>query len=343
MKVKVCFEPHLDSINNAFTKYFSVQREGIDFSLLKKPMRKTGGPFFMIRAILFRITCVFDFIKNYDVVHVNSAKFGIAAYIASFFGCRYIYTIHSATTDEKKGGILNWVYYMLEVGLLKIVAGRAMEVTVVSAYTQDEIFRRFNVKTTVIHNGYDEDKFNLSEQSSLDIRTSMGLTENVTYISVGRMIAYKRPLNVIRFFAGIYRRNEASRLIFIGDGDLLDAVKNEIMTLGLEHAVTVIRRVNFDEIPAYYKASDYFISACETEAFGLVVLEALACGAVPLVPWKGAFPEIFVNKIFSYSIDNPGEIPAREELLSYRSGILGQFKWEDKVGLYHQLYIRKAK
>lgn len=343
MKVKVCFEPHLESINNAFIEYFSTHQEDIDFTLLKKPMRKTGGVFFMVSAILYRFTCIFDFIKNYDVIHVNSAKFGISAYIASFFGCKYIYTIHSSATDEKKGGLLNWIYYTLEVRLLKIVAGRAMEVTAVSAFTSDEIYRRFKVRATVVHNGYDENRFNISSPVTSDIRSSLGMKDCVTYISVGRMIAYKAPLNVIRFFADIYRKNNAARLIFIGDGDLVDAVQEKVSSLGLDKAVVLIRRVDFEEIPAYYRASDYFISACETEAFGLVVLEALACGAMPLVPWKGAFPEIFVDKIFSYDVEAPGEVPAREELWAHRKGILEKFRWEDKIRLYHQLYIRKAK
>ncbi|QHS61999.1 glycosyltransferase family 4 protein [Chitinophaga agri] len=296
----------------------------------------------MAKAVLYRFTCIFDFIRNYDVVHVNSAKFGIAAYIASFFGCRYIYTIHSAVTNEDKGGILNWVYYMLEVGLLKIVAGRAMEVTAVSAFASDEIYRRFKVRPTVIHNGYDEEKFNISRQVTTDIRASLGMNDNEIYISVGRMIAVKEPLDVIRFFSEIYKKNSAARLIFVGDGDLVEAVKQKISSLGLDDVVTLIGRVNFEDIPAYYRASDYFISACKIEAFGLVALEALACGAMPLVPWKGAFPEIFVDRIFSYDVDHPCVIPAREELLAHRSAILNRFRWEDKIELYHQLY-QKAK
>ncbi|SDG45188.1 Glycosyltransferase involved in cell wall bisynthesis [Chitinophaga filiformis] len=343
MGVRVCFEPHLESINNAFTRYFSTNREEIDFVLLDKPMRKKGGPFFVLDAIWFRIRSVVDFVRKYDIVHVNSAKFGIAAYVASFFGCRYIYTIHFASTEEKKGSLTSWIYYILEVGLLKLVARRAACVTTVSEYCRQEIFRRFKVDPVVVHNGYDETQFDNTNRGQRKVKEELMLGNEVVYISVGRMIDYKRPLNVIRFFAEIKKRTGNSKLIFIGDGDLYEAVQNEITSLKLTDSVILIKQVNFKDIPAYYSAADYFISACETEAFGLVCLEALACEAVPLVPWKGAFPEIFLDRIFSYDIDRISDIPDRHQLLSHREGILNRFRWTDKIALYHRLYIEKAK
>lgn len=341
MEVRVCFEPHLESINNAFVKYFSNGQEGVKFTLLEKPMRKGGGPFFIFKAIWFRIMSVFNFIRHYDIVHINSAKFGIAAYVASFFGCRYIYTIHFASTEEKKGSLASWIYYILEVGLLRVVASRASCVTTVSEYCRQEILRRFKVNPLVIHNGYDEAHFNITAGSVINVREKLNLHKEVVYISVGRIIDYKKPLNVIRFFAAIKKMTADSKLIFIGDGDLVEDVKREIASHGLEEHVILIRHVNFNEIPAYYSAADYFISACETEAFGLVCLEALACGAAPLVPWKGAFPEIFANDIFSYDINRITDIPDRQQLLSHRESILNRFRWYDKIALYHQLYVGK--
>lgn len=341
MKVRVCFEPHLESINNAFVKYFSNGLEGVKFTLLEKPMRKGGGPFFVFQAVWFRVMSVFNFVRHYDIVHINSAKFGIAAYVASFFGCRYIYTIHFASTEEKKGSLASWIYYILEVGLLRIVASRAQCVTTVSEYCRQEILRRFKVNSLVIHNGYDEGHFNIANENALNVTEKLNLHNKSVFISVGRIIDYKKPLNVIRFFAAIKERTAGSKLIFIGNGDMVEDVKREIASHGLENDVILISHVDFKEIPAYYRAADYFISACETEAFGLVCLEALACGAAPLVPWKGAFREIFANDIFSYDINNITDIPGREELLLHRESILNRFRWYDKIALYHQLYLGK--
>ncbi|SHN44871.1 glycosyltransferase family 4 protein [Chitinophaga sp. CF418] len=344
MGVRVCFEPHLESINNAFIRYFSDhEEEEIDFVLLDKPMRKKGGPFFVLQAIWYRIRSVVAFVRDYDIVHVNSAKFGIAAYVASFFGCKYIYTIHFASTEEKKGSLMSWIYYILEVGLLRLVAGRAACVTTVSEYCRQEISRRFKVNPLVVHNGYDEIQFNITNRGPVKVKEELMLGKELVYISVGRMIDYKKPLNVIRFFAEIKKRSANSKLIFIGDGDLYEVVKNEIASLKLTESVILIKQVDFKDIPEYYRAADYFISACETEAFGLVCLEALACGAAPLVPWKGAFPEIFLDRIFSYDIDKITDIPDRHQLLSHREGILSRFRWADKIALYHRLYVEKAK
>ena len=340
MGIRVGFEPHLESINTAFRKYFSHNNADIEFVVLEKPMRKNSGPFFLFEAIWFRITSVRRFIKDFDLIHVNSAKFGIVAYIASFFGCRYIYTIHSALSDERKAGLIERIYLFLEISLLKVVAKRAVYVTAVSQYCSQEIFRRFKIKPLVFYNGYDDSVFN-TNKPVVDIKAQLGLQGKRVFISVGRTIEAKKPLNVVRFFAGIRQAHADAYLLLIGDGEMFDVVEKEVLSRNLDKDVLLIRKVPFNEIPDYYRASDYFISACEVEAFGLVVLEALGCGVLPLVPWKGAFPEILQDASFSYDINDtrPATLPG-DELLKQRTEILNRFKWTDRVALYHDLYLR---
>jgi len=328
-RYRVAFEPHLDSINKAFNEYFA-QEKDIDFSILDKPQRKGNHRFFLVKALTYRVSMFFKFIRDYDLVHINSAKFGIVAYLASFFNCRYIYTIHFATADERKGSLKNLIYYILETKLLKLVARRASYVTTVSEFCKVELKKTFGIDTVVVHNGYDDAAFRLPNVPRME-------SEAPSFISVGRLTEYKKPLNVIRFFKKIKAVYPRAKLLLIGDGDLHDVVVAEIKD---NADIQLIRKVMFDQIPAYYHTADYFISACESEAFGLVTLEALGCGVYPLVPWKGAFPEIFLNSVFSYDINEPGDVilPAKAVLEPYREHILQRFKWKDKVGLYYELY-----
>lgn len=340
MAIKVGFEPHLESINTAFRKYFSDHRSDVELTVLKKPMRKNRGPFFVFQAVWFRIASIVSFIKDYDLIHVNSAKFGIVAYIASFFGCRYIYTIHATLAKDNSAGLAERIYLFIEAKLLKLVAQRALCVTAVSSYCSDEIFQRFSVRSLVLYNGYDDAFFTPTDRQA-DIKEMLGLANKLVFISVGRITQEKQPLNVVRFFYRIRQQHPEAYLLLIGNGNMVERVKQEIVLFKLQNDVSLVTHVPFTTLPDYYRAADYFISACEVEAFGLVALEALGCGAAPLVPWKGAFPEIFKNTSFSYNVDDVQHtIPAKEELLKYRENILDRFKWNDKVALYHQLYLK---
>jgi glycosyltransferase involved in cell wall biosynthesis len=92
----------------------------------------------------------------------------------------------------------------------------------------------------------------------------------------GKLQPYKRPLDVL---AAVRRLGQDVTVLFVGDGALADEVRT-----GLEHgrgAVTGF--VNQAELPAYYHCGDILVLPSEAEPWGLVVNEAMAAGALPVV------------------------------------------------------------
>ena len=63
-------------------------------------------------------------------------------------------------------------------------------------------------------------------------------------------------------------------------------------TLGLENSVTFTGRVDHNDLPHYYSAADLLVLPSHTESFGLVGLEALACGTPVLSTRVGAMDRI---------------------------------------------------
>lgn len=335
----VAFEPHLNSINNAFENFFS-KISDVDFRVLKKPTRRKGG-LFILSAILYRIRIIPDLILKYDLVHVNSAKFGIIAYIASFFGCKYIYTLHSVSTVmEGDNTFRNRMMTFLETSLIKPVARRAQEVFSISEYCRQQVLSIYGVDSTVIHNGYDHAVFSPGGDSSLQ----KSVENELKFLFVGKMNDIKKPANALRFFRHLCGHlSRQLHFTMVGEGEQLQSLKDTVEKDNvLKSKVTFIHKVDFKEIPAYYRSHEYLISACETEGFGLVVLEALGCNCIPLVPWKGAYPEILGNSVFAYDIDHlPDQIPAFGAIQSLRQPILDRFIWEDKVNIYYRNYKGK--
>ncbi len=100
----------------------------------------------------------------------------------------------------------------------------------------------------------------------------------------------------------------AWQLVIVGDGDLKDSYQVMANKLGIAERVFLVGRASTNELPEYYRLADIFVlpSINRCEAFGLVLLEAMASG----VPCLAAnLPG--VRKVIDAScglLINPGEV-----------------------------------
>jgi len=79
----------------------------------------------------------------------------------------------------------------------------------------------------------------------------------------------------------------------VGDGVLRPAVEAEVARLGLGDAVALTGRIDDDDLVRHYQAADLFALPTQAyEGFGMVTLEALACGTPVVGTPVGATPEI---------------------------------------------------
>lgn len=78
--------------------------------------------------------------------------------------------------------------------------------------------------------------------------------------------------------------NTPIQCVFVGEGSLREDFETQTKFVGLEKFVRFAGKVSDEELPYYYNLSDLFIlpSTNQGEAFGMVLLEAMASG-VPVV------------------------------------------------------------
>jgi len=69
-------------------------------------------------------------------------------------------------------------------------------------------------------------------------------------------------------------------VLIVGDGPELERLKKLAKARGLEERVHFLGKVSHEELPAYYASCDVFVlpSVSRLEAFGLVIVEAMASG-----------------------------------------------------------------
>lgn len=102
---------------------------------------------------------------------------------------------------------------------------------------------------------------------------------------VGRLSANKDPLTVLDGFErSLAQLPEAMLTMVYGEDDLLPAVKARVDgSMALRERVRLVGAVPHDGMPAYYHAADVFIVGSHHEGSGYALLEASACGVVPVV------------------------------------------------------------
>lgn len=122
-------------------------------------------------------------------------------------------------------------------------------------------------KCVVVPLGVDTDRFVPGERSG---RRSLEL------LFVGRLRYYKGLDTLVRAMTALPRAD----LQIVGDGPMREGLEHLAEELGVSGRVRFAGDVGDAELPAYYRGADVFVlpANARAEAFGTVLLEAMACG-----------------------------------------------------------------
>jgi glycosyltransferase involved in cell wall biosynthesis len=116
-------------------------------------------------------------------------------------------------------------------------------------------------------------------------RSTTGLQGNPVFLWVGNLDANKDPLTVLDGFEVILKSHPRARLYMVyRAAPLLHPTVSRIAASdALTKAVKLLGSKKRDELENLYNSADYFISGSHREGSGYSVMEAMACGVIPLV------------------------------------------------------------
>ena len=143
----------------------------------------------------------------------------------------------------------------------------------------------------VIPWGVDAERFRPAADRAA-LRARLGWADDdLVLLTVRRMVPRMGLGELIHGFGVAAARNPRLRLVVGGDGPLRSHLEEISQSVG--GRVAFLGLVPPDDLPAYLQAADLFLLPSITlEAFGLVTLEALACGTPVLATKRCATPEI---------------------------------------------------
>ena len=202
-----------------------------------------------------------------DLVHIHLPNPGaILAYLASGHRGRMVITYHSDIVRQK---VLSRVFDPI----LQRALNRADAIIVSSSnYIKSSyVLPFYQRKCRVIPFGIRLDHF--QRPDAAEVARLRQLYGPRIVLGVGRLVYYKgfeHLVEAMKFVQG--------KLIIVGQGPLHNALKEKAESCGVKDRVTFLTDVK--DVSPYYHAADVFAlpSVARSEAFGVVQLEAMACG-----------------------------------------------------------------
>lgn len=143
-----------------------------------------------------------------------------------------------------------------------------------------------------------------------DLIAELGVGEGPVIISVGRLVKRKGQDRLIAAMPTILRAIPNAKLLIVGRGKDSDRLHKITQRYGLVDVVKFVGRVNYSELPDYFRLGDLFVMPSRSRLFGLIVeglgivyLEASACGLPVIAGDSGGAPDAVENEITGLVVD----------------------------------------
>lgn len=160
----------------------------------------------------------------------------------------------------------------------------ATHLMAVSNFTRDIVVERYGLnpaQISVVPNTFDERRFKPGAKSDVLLkRYGLSLGQPVI-LTVGRLAKserYKGHRQVLESLPAILEKFPHLRYLIVGDGDDVPTIQQTILNLGLSDSVTLTGHIDVAELADHYRLCDIFVMPSSNEGFGIVFLEAMACG-----------------------------------------------------------------
>jgi L-malate glycosyltransferase len=148
-----------------------------------------------------------------------------------------------------------------------------------------------NQPIKTVYNFVDEETY--YKHQCEELKEEYGITpEEKVIVHISNFRKVKRVPDVIEAFEKISNALQA-KLLLIGDGPELTVACKLVREKGLADRVIFLGKK--DNVAEILSICDLKLLLSEKESFGLVVLEAMACGVPAVVSNAGGIPEVVVN------------------------------------------------
>lgn len=167
---------------------------------------------------------------------------------------------------------------------LKTAIAHADRILAVSSYTRDRLIAEQHLdpsRISLLPNTFDASRFQITPKPQHLLERYRLTREQPVILTVARLDSFERHKGYDQILRGLPQIRAAFpnvRYIIVGKGSGRPRLERLIAELNLQDCVTLAGFVPDAELKAHYNLCDVFAMPSKAEGFGIVYLEALACG-----------------------------------------------------------------
>jgi glycosyltransferase involved in cell wall biosynthesis len=151
----------------------------------------------------------------------------------------------------------------------KWLINRPKAIITISEFVAKKIKNHTNVPVYTVPIG-----LSLQEYSKYAINTQ----RDIDIITIGRLVPIKGWSNFVELLKLI---NKPLKVLIVGDGPLYQSLSRQLSNT--IHRIEIRRRISENKKLALLSQAKYFLNLSQFEGFSISTLEALACGAYPII------------------------------------------------------------
>jgi glycosyltransferase involved in cell wall biosynthesis len=165
---------------------------------------------------------------------------------------------------------------------------KADQIIAISQMTANDLIQFFGADPKKIHVVYQTCHQNFylkySEEEKKQIRQKYNLPEKFI-LNVGTIEPRKNALKIIE---ALHLMKDKIHLVIVGKGkEYKKIVENQISQFKMGHQVTILDKVEFQDLPKLYQSSSLFLYPSHFEGFGIPIIEAIF-SEIPIIAAKGS-------------------------------------------------------
>lgn len=176
-------------------------------------------------------------VGGFDVVHSHTLlNNGINMAIFKSFGTKVRISHAHSTNSYRKDSFTTRVYEKL---MKKIIKMYATDYVACGEKAGRYLYgdKLFEEKGVIVNNGIDFDKFVYNEEDRNAIRKELGIQDEFVVGNISRLDKVKNHSFLLDVFSQISSIEPNSKLVIVGDGEELEAIKDKIRMLKLQDKV----------------------------------------------------------------------------------------------------------
>jgi glycogen(starch) synthase len=234
--------------------------------------------------------------EEFDVVHGHDWLVAVAGdHLAKRFRAPLAITIHATEYGRHQG----WVDKHPQSHIHSVenwMANRADQVITCSAYMRDHVSDIYSIeeeRVAVIPNGIDPaDLRPLEEEERASLRARFAEPHEKLVLLIGRLVYEKGFQIALEAMPRVIEDVGNVRFLVAGSGTHEQQLREQATKLGLDSHGTFLGWIGDDVLHSLYRIADLTVVPSIYEPFGLVALEAMACGCPCLVADTGGLREV---------------------------------------------------